>query len=161
MTTVPRAEQLRIPPEYGKPSRLLEWGVVDNRLADARHYWLATVRPDGRPHVVPSDGLWIDSHLYFGGSPSTVKHRNLLADPRSTIHLDDSESAVIVEGTCVIETPSAHQAEDLVAASNAKYGYAPPVDAYLQGVWALRPQRAMAWTDLTVDATRFLFVESS
>lgn len=157
MATTPRVEQLAIPAEYGKPSRLLDWASVAARLAEARHYWLATVRPDGRPHVVPVDGLWIDGRWYFGGSPTTVKHRNLLANPRATLHLEGSESAVIVEGTCQIEQPSAQGAQDLVAASNTKYGYAPPVEAYLSGVWALRPRRAMAWTDLTVDATRFLF----
>jgi nitroimidazol reductase NimA-like FMN-containing flavoprotein (pyridoxamine 5'-phosphate oxidase superfamily) len=146
-----------VPAEYGTPTRLLEWDLVAARLVEARQYWLATVRPDGRPHVVPLDGLWRDGRWYFGGSASTVKHSNLLGNPRAALHLADTESAVIVEGRCEIERPSAQGAEDLVAASNAKYGYAPPVEAYLQGVWALRPQRVLAWTDLTVDATRFLF----
>ena len=159
MAIVPRSEHLAIPPEYGtQPSKLLDWEAVATRLAAARHYWLATVRPDGRPHVVPLDGLWIDARWYFGGSPSTVKHRNLIANPRATLHLDDGGSAVIVEGSCEIEKPSAEGANDLVAASKAKYGYAPPVEAYLGGVWALRPRRVLAWTELNVDATRFLFV---
>ncbi len=64
---------------------------------------------------------------------------------------------MIVDGKCDIERPSQEQAEGLVAASKAKYGYAPPIDAYLQGVWALWPERVLAWTDLTVDATRYLF----
>ncbi len=157
MSIEPRAEQLAIPPEYGRPSRLLDWGIVAARLREARQYWLATVRPDGRPHVVPSDGLWIDGRWYFGGSPTTVKHRNLLANPHATMHLDDPVSAVIVEGRCEIERPSREGARGLVAASQTKYGYAPPLDAYLQGVWALRPRRVLAWTELHVDATRFVF----
>lgn len=157
MAIAPRAEQLDIPREYGSPSRLLDWHVVDTRLGEARHYWLATVRRDGRPHVVPLDGLWLDARWYFGGSPSTVKHRNLLRNPRATLHLESSESAVIVEGTCEVERPSAEGAHDLVGASMAKYGYAPPVEAYLGGVWVLSPLRVLAWTDLTTDATRFLF----
>jgi len=153
----PRSEQLEIPPEYGTPSRLLAWDVVAARLADARHYWLATVRPDGRPHVVPLDGLWRDQRWYFGGSATTVKHRNLLSNPRVSLHLADAEAAVIVEGTCAIARPSQEEAEGLVAASKKKYGYAPPVSAYLSGVWILSPARVVAWTDLTADATRFLF----
>ncbi|HEV3402006.1 MAG TPA: pyridoxamine 5'-phosphate oxidase family protein [Acidimicrobiales bacterium] len=158
MAIVPRSEQLPIPPEYGRPSRLLEWDAVEKRLEQARYYWLATVRPDGRPHVVPLDGLWVDARWYFGGSPSTVKHRNLLANPHATVHLDGGGAAVIVDGSCRIETPSRQLAEGLVAASTAKYGYAPPIEAYLGGVWALSPERVLAWTDLTVDATRYLFV---
>jgi Pyridoxamine 5'-phosphate oxidase len=64
------------------------------------HYWLATTRPDGRPHVVPLDGLWLDDAWFFGGSAETVKYRNLKANPRAVVHLDDSERAVIVEGRC-------------------------------------------------------------
>ncbi len=157
MTVAPRCEQLPIPAEYGTPSRLLDWGVVAARLRDARHYWLATVRPDGRPHVVPLDGLWLDGRWHFGGSPTTVKHRNLLANPNATLHLDDASSAVIVDGRCEIEKPPVEEARRLVAASEAKYGYAVPVDTYRQGVWALRPRRVLAWTELHVDATRFVF----
>ena len=161
MTAAPRAEQLDIPRAYGSPNHLLAWDTVDARLAAAHHYWLATVRPDGRPHVIPSDGLWLDSRWYFGGSSTTVKHRNLLANPRAALHLDDAQSAVIVEGRCEIQTPSAEGARRLVAESQAKYGYAPPVEAYLSGVWTLLPVRAMAWTRLDLDATRFVFTEAA
>ena len=157
MAGVPRSEQLDLPPEYGRPTRLLDWDAVDRRLAEARHYWLATVRPDGRPHVVPLDGLWLDTRWYFGGSPRTVKHRNLLANRRVTMHLDGGASAVIVDGQCEIQKPSPDQARRLVAASKAKYGYAPPAKAYRSGVWTLLPERVLAWTELHVDATRFLF----
>jgi nitroimidazol reductase NimA-like FMN-containing flavoprotein (pyridoxamine 5'-phosphate oxidase superfamily) len=118
---------------------------------------LATVRRDGRPHVVPVDGLWIDGRWYFGGSPTTVKHRNLLANPHATVHLDHADMAVIVDGRCEITTPSPEMARHLVNTSNAKYGFAPPIEAYLSGVWTLVPSRAVAWTDLAVDATRFVF----
>jgi nitroimidazol reductase NimA-like FMN-containing flavoprotein (pyridoxamine 5'-phosphate oxidase superfamily) len=155
--SVPRSEQIAIPHEYGTPSRLLAWDVVVARLVEATHYWLATVRADGRPHVVPLDGLWIDNRLYFGGSNKTVRHRNLMANPHVTLHLDDGGSAVIVEGTCEVTVPGKDGAERLWAASNEKYGYAPPLSAYLAGVWTLSPTRVLAWTDLTADATRFLF----
>ena len=127
------------------------------RLAGAKHYWLATVRPVGRPHVVPLDGLWVAGRWYHGGSDRTVRHANLLANHRVALHLEDAGSAVIVEGTCELITPSRETAEELVAVSNTKYGFAPPVSAYLSGVWSLSPVRVLAWTDLTVDATRFLF----
>ena len=152
-----RSERLHIPAEYGSPSKLVSWDEVDRRLAEAEHYWLATVRPDGRPHVVPVDGLWVDGRLHFGGVASTVWQRNMAHDPRVTVHLDDSVAAVIVEGRCAIEVPGQAGAQALVVASKAKYGYAPPVDAYLSGVWTLSPDRVLAWTDLTVDATRFRF----
>ena len=157
MPPSPIAEQLTIPVEYGTPSRLLSWDRVAARLTDAHHYWLATVRPDGRPHVVPLDGLWIDDVWYFGGRPTTVKHRNLLSNPNAALHLEDGEAAVIVEGTCAIVTPPEEMAERLAATSKQKYGDGPPASVYLTGVWALTPVRVLAWGDLTVDATRFRF----
>ena len=33
------------------------WPEARRRLAEADTYWLATVRPDGRPHVVPHAAL--------------------------------------------------------------------------------------------------------
>jgi nitroimidazol reductase NimA-like FMN-containing flavoprotein (pyridoxamine 5'-phosphate oxidase superfamily) len=157
MSGEPRTEQLSIPAIYGSPSKILDWETVRQKLIDARQYWLATVRPDGRPHVVPLDGLWRDDRWYFGGSPETVKHQNLQAEPRVALHLPDAEAAVIVEGACEVIVPSQDEAEALADASKQKYGYGVPASVYRTGVWQLTPSKAMAWSDLTVDPTRFLF----
>ena len=153
----PLAEQLRLPSSYGLPSRILDWAVVEQRLIDSLHYWLATVRRDGPPHVVPVDGMWLDGGCYFGGDPATVHIRNLRRDGRATLHLEDGESAVIVEGTAEWVTPSKSVAQRLVAASKAKYGYSDSAAGYLAGLWRLQPIKVLAWTTLYVDATRFLF----
>jgi hypothetical protein len=153
----PLGELLDVPPEYGSPSQVLPWADVRARLEEARQYWLATTRPDGRPHTVPTDGLWLDDAFWFGGSPRTVKHRNLTADGRASLHLPDAIASVIVEGVCDVYRPDAAHAERLVQASTAKYGHAPPPNAYVEGVWRLRPVKVMAWTSLTEDATRFVF----
>ena len=50
---------------------LLAWEQVAQRLLDARNYWLCTVRPDGRPHVVPLWAVWQDEQIFFDGSPET------------------------------------------------------------------------------------------
>ena len=155
--TDPVGEALDLPPEYGAPSKKLAWAEVQERLAAAAHVWLATVRPDGRPHTVPVDGLWLDGGYWFGGSSETVKHRNLLLDGRATVHLGDGDAAFIVEGIAELVRPDGPTVEALIRASKQKYGYAPPADAYAGGVWRLRPSKVMAWTSLPVDATRFRF----
>jgi hypothetical protein len=106
---------------------------------------------------VPLDGLWRDNRWYFGGSPETVKHRNLQHEPRVAVHLPDATSAVIVEGTCAVITPSKAEAEALATASKQKYGYGVPAEVYLSGVWQLTPSKVIAWSDLTVDPTRYSF----
>jgi hypothetical protein len=160
MTADPQPERLDLPPGYGTPAAMLTWEEVRGRLEDAPNYWLATVRPDGRPHVVPLDGLWQDGAWWFGGSPQAVKHRNLLADGRAVLHLADPVAAVIVEGVCGLVVPDGATARRLAKASRKKYGYGPPPSSYAEGVWRLRPSKVMAWTSLPADATRFRFPEN-
>jgi Pyridoxamine 5'-phosphate oxidase len=152
-----KVEQLKLPSSYGSPSRLLDWALVEQRLVDSLHYWLATVGRDGSPHVVPVDGMWLDGGCYFGGDPATVHIRNLRRDSRATLHLEDGESAVIVEGTAEWVTPSETVAQRLAAAAPAKYGYSQSAASYLAGVWRLQPIKVLAWTTLYLDATRFRF----
>jgi hypothetical protein len=153
----PVSEQMPLPSTYGSPNELLEWASVEQRLIESPHYWLATVCRDGRPHVVPVDGMWLDGGCYFGGDPATVHIRNLRRDGRATLHLEDGESAVIVEGTAEWVTPSQTVARRLAAAAESKYGYPQSAAEYLTGVWRLQPAKVLAWTQLYVDATRFRF----
>ena len=157
MTADPTGERLAIPSEYGTPSRVLAWPEVRARLEEAHNYWLTTTRPDGRPHAVPIDGLWLDDACWFGGSPKAVWQANLQADTRVVLHLADPVAAVIVEGECEIVVPDSAGVDRLEQASKKKYGYAPPPGAYASGVWCLRPSRVMAWSSLPEDATRFRF----
>ena len=64
------------------------WAAARERLANpepGRTYWLATVRPDGRPHVRPLLGLWLDGAFYFITGETTRKGKNLAGDPRCVI----------------------------------------------------------------------------
>lgn len=53
------------------------WARARTELQDAPLYWLSTVRPDGRPHVTPLLGIWVDGALYFCTGPTERKARNL------------------------------------------------------------------------------------
>lgn len=72
---------------------------------------LATVRTDGRPHVAP---IWIalddDDTVVFTTGAGTVKGRNILAEPRVTLCVDDERppfAFVVIEGTAeVSEDPA-------------------------------------------------------
>jgi hypothetical protein len=157
----PTATPLRLPAEYGTVRRTMAWPEVSRRLGEALRYWLATVRPDGRPHVVPVDGLWLDDAWYSGGHPSTVHQRNLRHSPEMVVHLEDAGRAVVAEGRGVVVAADAALADRLVAASKEKYGYGPPAAVYRDGVWRLRPRRVLAWDTFPDDATRFDFPDGS
>jgi nitroimidazol reductase NimA-like FMN-containing flavoprotein (pyridoxamine 5'-phosphate oxidase superfamily) len=157
--THPLAEKPDIPPEYGNPTQRLEWSEVERRLESASVYWLASTRSDGRPHVVPRDGLWLDGGLYYGGSPATVHFRNITIDPHVVAHIGDGQEAIIVEGTVEIEKPTEEMAKRLADESFSKYPQYGRIDPsqYAEGVTILRPRRVLAWTSFTENATRFRF----
>jgi hypothetical protein len=153
----PIAERLDLPDGYGTANSTMAWEAVRERLEQAPRYWLVTTLRDGRAHVLPVDGLWLDDTWYYGGSPETLHQRNLERDPRVVVHLEDTVAAVILEGSMRRRTPTVDLAKRLAAASKAKYGYGPTPEMYAAGVWGLRPIRARAWTGFPGDATRFRF----
>ena len=86
-----RAELPRMPDGYGVPnctSGLLAWDLVEAELVASHSYWLTSVRPDGRPHVVPRWGVWLDDHFYYDGSPATRHTRSVEANPAVTLNLE-------------------------------------------------------------------------
>ena len=44
------------------------------RLRAAMSYWIATTRPDGRPHAAPVWGVWLDDALWFGTMGQKVRN---------------------------------------------------------------------------------------
>src|SRR5580692_12541321 len=79
-----------------------EWEKGRAELQDAEVYWLSTVRPDGRPHVTPLLGVWLDGALYFCTGPGERKAKNLsenlhcvLTTGRNTLEGLD----LVIEGT--------------------------------------------------------------
>jgi len=156
----PVVEKLDLPPEYGNPTERLTWEDVRAKLESAAAYWVASTRPDGRPHVVPRDGVWFEDALYYGGSPQTVHSRNLEGNRNVAMHIGDGQNAIIVEGAVQHEKLGADVAARLAEASFAKYPGYGRVDPSLYtsaGVWVLRPRRVLAWTNLPINATRFRF----
>src|ERR1700693_679120 len=81
----------------------LEWGPIESRLSRGvsqapdtggpnRHTcWLATVNPDGSPHVTGIGALWVDNAFWFETGERTRKGTNLARDPRCTLSLATHE----------------------------------------------------------------------
>lgn len=92
-------------PGYGVPKSkkgLLPWKWAEDRLKKSRQYWIATTRPDERPHVMVVWALWMDGAIYFSTGADTVKARNLAKNPHCTMCTENAAEAVIIEG--VVET---------------------------------------------------------
>ncbi len=61
------------------------WAEGRERLEGAEVYWISTVRPNGRPHVTPLLGAWLDGALYFCTGPDERKAKNLAQNPRCVL----------------------------------------------------------------------------
>lgn len=157
----PRASRPRAPAMYafGKnDAPLLPWSHAVERLEEARSYWLATTRPDGRPHVTPVWGVWIDDALYIDGPPITTWGRNLKANPALSVHLDSGSDVVILEGEVEDVVTEPELGARIADAWMDKYGRLAP-DPAGDGILRLRPRTARAWSSESLeDGTRWSFV---
>lgn len=140
---------------------LLPWHHAVERLAAARNYWVATTRPDGRPHAMPVWGVWLDGGLLFSSDPTSRKGRNLAANPALAAHLESGDDVVVVEGVGTTVTDPALLAR-FVDAYEAKYRFRPTPADPRQAVYALRPRVAHAWleSDFQRTATRWRFAQT-
>src|SRR5437773_6011438 len=82
---------------YG--SAPLRWSPALKQLeaGTAASYWLATTKPDRRPHVAAVGALWVDGKIYFTSSAKARKGRNLAANPNCVLSVTLKGLDVVVE----------------------------------------------------------------
>jgi nitroimidazol reductase NimA-like FMN-containing flavoprotein (pyridoxamine 5'-phosphate oxidase superfamily) len=129
----------------------VEWQEVDGRLRSARSAWLASTRPDGRPHAAPVWFVWNGHEVHYRTSRRSRKGLNLVRQPWTVFHLGDGEDVLIAEGESVEVSDI-----DQLAEIRQRYGdkYVEPVTgerASLGGfeddvVYRLAPQRILVWS---------------
>jgi general stress protein 26 len=117
---------------------LLPWSRVSERMRHSYIYWVSTTRKDGAPHSVPVWGVWLDDVFYFSNGAQTA--RNLVRDPRVSVHLESGEDVVIVEG--VVE---AAKGRPLIGRINDAYQSKYLWEGTQDDWFALRPRIAFAW----------------
>ncbi len=77
------------------------WEEIYPLMADGGSeptHWLATVRPDGRPHIVPLGVVGMDGVFYFTTGQGTRKGKNLDHNSHCTISLSSRDFDIVVEG---------------------------------------------------------------
>ena len=77
--------------------------------------WLATVDPDGKPHVMPVGMLFLGGNMYFSASRASRKARNIERDPRCTVTVATQPFDLVLEGTAALVT----DADELAGAAGA------------------------------------------
>ena len=167
MDPTPTVDRPELPEGYGLPETsegLLDRGQVEARLVAAKHYWLGSVRPDGRPHAVPRWGVWVEGRFWYDGAPTTRHTRNVEAAPAVTLTLESGTEVVIVEGESHATRAEPDGLGARLSEAFGKYaadGYSPQPDAWSGegggGLRVITPRRVMAWFSFPTDCTRFVF----
>jgi PPOX class probable F420-dependent enzyme len=93
---------------YGTPA--IDWATIETNLErgitqapgtggpNRFTCWLATINPDGSPHVTGVGALWVDGTWWFETGGHTRKGRNVARDPRCTLSVATHEFDLVVEG---------------------------------------------------------------
>lgn len=151
-------------PDYGirgpeEGTGLLPWSWAVERLTASHDYWVATTWPDGRPHVTPVWGAWVDDALWFSCGPNSRKARNLERDPRCSITTDRPSEPVVLDAV-VERIPGRETAQRFADISTAKYEVEYSVDFFASNaLFAAHPHSAFGLEeeDFTGSPTKWVF----
>ncbi len=100
----------------------------------------ATVRPDGRPHLSPTDLVVVDGVFYLGVDEATARYRNLKQNPAVTVMLaDSSKRQAILEGNAKFLDMKSGTAKQVLEAQKKKYGWV--TDALVEFL----PMKVFTW----------------
>jgi hypothetical protein len=154
---------------YGSPP--IPWSRAQDLLeaGDATlSWWLATTRPDGRPHLTAVGALWADRKMYFVTGSRTRKGRNLAKNPNCVLSASLKGLDLVIEGTARKVTdratldrlakvyaaqgwPATVSGQALTAPYSAPSAGPPPWDLYVLmaktafGVAGAEPHGATRW----------------
>jgi Pyridoxamine 5'-phosphate oxidase len=164
-TKEPLPSRLYIPgsdPTEG-PDGLMPWNWAERRLEESHNYWLATVRPDGRPHLMIIWGLWHKETFYFITPSRSRKTLNLESNAHCVIGTEQAHEAVVVEGSAEKLSDVGH-IKELLDLYQRKYdddmsAMREDILVLREPVFAVRPSVAFGLDEKAVlqNATRWRF----
>ena len=106
-------------------SRALEALESDQR--DTNDTWfLATTRPDGRPHVAGVGAVWDNGKVYVVSGDGTRKSQNLAQNPNCAVGISKPGIDLVIEGTA--ERVTDDETLQRLAKRYADGGWAPTVE---------------------------------
>ena len=162
--TDPRATRPDIPGygimDAGSGKGLLPWSWATERLTSAHTYFIATTRPDGRPHVMPVWGIWVEGVFYFSSGRKSRKARNLAANSMCVVSMELNGESVILEGIAE-QTNNKTVRQQCDKAYSEKYHW--EMEANDEPFFAVRPSVVFGFIEneglFTKTATRWIFDE--
>jgi general stress protein 26 len=122
------------------------WRALEARLGRELTIWMATVRPDGRPHLVPIWFVWLDGKIYIATGNDTRKFQNLRYNQNVSLALPDTLNVTILEGEAHVADRSTIEivAEYFFNKYEWDFRYD---DSTAFRLIEITPKRIMAWGD--------------
>lgn len=77
------------------------WEEARWRLEEGEQYWVATVGPTSRPHLMPVLAVWLEDALHFCTGTTTRKGKNLATDPHCSLATESHNVHLVVEGEAI------------------------------------------------------------
>jgi putative heme iron utilization protein len=100
----------------------------------------ATVKPNGKPHLSPTDLVVVEGVFYLGVDEATARFRNLRENPAITLMFaDGSKRQAILEGDARFLDMKSGTAQKVSEAQKKKYGWVTDALAEFQ------PVKAFTW----------------
>jgi pyridoxine/pyridoxamine 5'-phosphate oxidase len=118
--------------------------AMEARLGREQTVWLATVRSDGRPHLVPVWFVWYDQKVYICTSAGSQKMVNLKRNGQAAVALPDTADVLVIEGQ--VAFPLGETVDILAQEFSDKYGWSFLDDS--ESDWRLveiTPTKVLAW----------------
>jgi PPOX class probable F420-dependent enzyme len=113
------------------------------RMEQEHNIWLASVRADGRPHLVPIWFVWSEGKVWICTGSGSQKHVNVQQNPHVSVALEDGSDPVVIEGTATIHDDTTTR-DVLAPVFQAKYDWDFRDDSEYGGVLiAITPARVL------------------
>jgi hypothetical protein len=146
------------------------WDMTREVLEAAELFWICTVRADGRPHVTPLVGVWLDGALHVCTGAAEQKGINLRGNKHVILMTGcnswDSGLDVVLEGAAV-QVTDGHALRRLAEAWTAKWDgrwqFVARDGGFQQGagealVFSVRPAKVLAFAKGSFSHTRHRFL---
>lgn len=136
----------------------IAWEQGAAMIMEAKHYWLATVLPDGRPHAMPVLAVGVDGFMYFCSNASTRKARNLRRNMHCALTASTGGYDLVIHGSAAQITNDT-ELRRIAEAYDDRYGWrvnvregafqdtegAPTAGPPPYGVYSIIPETAYAF----------------
>ncbi len=113
------------------------------RLKKERNIWVATTRPDARPHLTPVWFAWHGEKIYICIEPESIKGQNMRENPHVSLSLEDGSDPLICEGTAApVASP---WPEEVIAIFQDKYDWDITTESRYTQLVAITPEKWLSW----------------